>query len=156
MSTPKQRPPSTCVQNFHSCFSTFPQVANMPVSKYEIDAKADTVIVFKTPSPSFSPWSPAEVEGSMTTLDQGLASEDADQTISVKVAIVPDNESESIPNDTKGDEIWYYVFWRRLISTSFTMSVRCESQALRDVNEAGRYLAHGVPEKSCRIGKRLP
>ncbi|KAL6161954.1 hypothetical protein ACJQWK_11966 [Exserohilum turcicum] len=64
----------------------------MPVSKYEIDAKADTVIVFKTPSPSFSPWSPAEVEGSMTTLDQGLASEDADQTISVKVAIVPDNE----------------------------------------------------------------
>ncbi|XP_014550317.1 hypothetical protein COCVIDRAFT_43122 [Bipolaris victoriae FI3] len=102
-----------CVREFHSCFPTFPQVANTPTFKYEIDAKADAVIDFKTPSPSFF----------ITTLDQGLASEDTDQTISVNVAIVSDNESKSILNDTKEDEIWCYVFWPRLLSESFTMSV---------------------------------
>lgn len=82
-----------CIQNLRSCFSTFPQVAYTPTFRYVIDFKADPVIVLKPPSPSFSSWSHAEVEESITTLDQGLASEDAGQITSVKAIIAPDNES---------------------------------------------------------------
>ncbi|EOA85704.1 uncharacterized protein SETTUDRAFT_40110 [Exserohilum turcica Et28A] len=140
MSTPKQRPPSTCVQNFHSCFSKFSQVANIPTFNYEIDAEADMVIVLRTLNASFASSSPAEVEVSITTFDQGLASEDTDQATSVKVAIAPDDESESILNDIKGDEIWSCVFPRHPISILSTTSVCCSTmeRVLRKLSSTRR------------------
>jgi hypothetical protein len=101
--------------------------------------KADTIIILKHPNASFAPWSPTEVEGDTTLFHQGSASGDADQATSVKVAIVADDASETSPNDAEGDEIWYHVSRRHLVSTSSTwermLSATNWKEGTRDEND---------------------
>lgn len=92
---------------------------------YEIDAQADAVIILKNPNASFAPWTIAEVGGDTaafaheSTVEEPTSG-DADQGAPIEVAIVADVASESNSTDTEGDEIWYYVSRRHLISASPT------------------------------------
>jgi hypothetical protein len=92
----------------------------MPKSSYEIDARADTVIILKNPNTSFAPWNLAEIGGDTTefahesTINDSI-SRDADQEASIEVATVAD---EPNPANTEEDEVWYYVSRRHLGSAS--------------------------------------
>jgi hypothetical protein len=97
----------------------------MPRSSYKIDARADTAIILKNPNASFAPWNIAEFDGDTAAFaHESTVREstfgDADQGASTAIAIVADSASESNPTDTEGDEIWYYVSRRHLISASPT------------------------------------
>lgn len=93
----------------------------MPRFKYNIDAEADTVIILKNVDASFAPWSLADVDENITSFEQKSTSADADQGITTAIAILADDSSESIQADTEGDEVWYYVSRRHLISASPTL-----------------------------------
>ncbi|KAF2865654.1 hypothetical protein BDV95DRAFT_530978 [Massariosphaeria phaeospora] len=98
----------------------------MPRVNYQIDAHADTAIILKNPNASFAPWSLAEVGGDTTAFAHESTvneptSGDVDQGASIEVAIIADDASESGPTDTEGDETWYYVSRRHLVSASPTL-----------------------------------
>jgi hypothetical protein len=72
------------------------------------------------------------------------ASGDTDQEASIQVAIIANDASESNPTDTEGDEIWYYVSRRHLVSaaptfermlseTNWTEGIRNENDGLYHV-----------------------
>ena len=102
----------------------------MPRFEIKIDAKADTAIILKNPNASFAVWSLAEVDGEVdgdtTAFAHGSTANepifgDTDQGASNEVAIVADEASEANSTDTEGDEIWYYVSRRHLVSASPTL-----------------------------------
>ena len=96
----------------------------MPRVNYEIDARAETVIILKAPNANFAPWSLAEVGGHTTVIDREATANkatfvDADQEAS-QAAIIANDASESNLTETEGDEICYYVSRRYLVSTAPT------------------------------------
>jgi hypothetical protein len=121
-----------------------PRLANMPKSSYEIDARADTVIILKNPNTSFAPWNLADVDEDTTnfankSIVNDSTSGDAGQGSSFEIAIVTDDIGESNVANTEEAEVSYYVSRRHLVSASSTLDRMISGtdwkEGIRDEND---------------------